>query len=197
MTTQPAVDENKLNEFIGKFVGDLGAVAHAATVLIGDRLGLYKAMADGEPITAAELARRTDTDERYIREWLAAQAASGYAEYDPATDRFHLTPEQTFALTNEHNPLFAPGGFQVAASMINDVGLMEEAVRSGEGVGWGEHHHDLFDGLDRFNRPNYIGNLTSSWIPALEEVEGKLRAGAKVADIGCGHGASTIHMAQE
>lgn len=197
MTTQPAVDENKLNEFIGKFVGDLGAVAHAATVLIGDRLGLYKAMADGEPITAAELARRTDTDERYMREWLSAQAASGYTEYDPATDRFHLTPEQAFALTNEYNPLFAPGGFQVAASMIKDVGLMEGAIRSGEGVGWGEHHHDLFHGLDRFDRSNYIGNLTSSWIPALEGVEEKLRAGAKVADIGCGHGASTVLMAQE
>jgi len=197
MTTQPAIDENRLNEFIGKFVGDLGAVAHAATVLIGDRLGLYKAMADSEPITSAELAQRTDTDERYIREWLSAQAASGYVEYDPATDRFHLTPEQAFALTNEYNPLFAPGGFQVAASMINDVGLMAEAIRSGEGVSWGEHHHDLFDGLDRFNRPNYIGNLTSSWIPSLEGVEEKLKAGAKVADIGCGHGASTILMAQE
>ncbi len=197
MTTQPAVDENKLNEFIGKVVGDLGAVAHAATILIGDKLGLYKAMADGEPVTVAELARRTDTDERYIREWLSAQAASGYAEYDPATEHFHLTLEQAFALTNEYNPFFAPGGFQVAASMIKDVGLMEEAIRSGEGVGWGEHHHDLFDGIDRFDRPNYIGNLTSSWIPALEGVEEKLRAGAKVADIGCGHGASTILMAQE
>jgi hypothetical protein len=171
--TQPNVDENKLNEFVGKFAGDLGAVLHAATVLIGDKLGLYKAMADREPITATELAGRTNTDERYARDWLSAQAASGYVEYETETDRFRLTPEQAFALTNEYNPFFAPGGLQVAASTIKDVDLVAEAIREGKGVGWHEHHHDLFDGTERFFRPNYIGNLTNSWIPALDGVEEK------------------------
>ena len=122
MTTQPTIDENKLNEFIGRFVGDLGAVAHAATVLIGDKLGLYKAMADGTPVTAQELAERTGTDERYMQEWLSAQAASGYVEYDPTTTSFRLPPEQAFALTNEYNPLFVPGGYQVAAWTIKGAG---------------------------------------------------------------------------
>ena len=146
MTTQPTIDETKLNEFVGKFAGDLGAVLHAATVLIGDKLGLYKAMADGEPLTADELAERTETDERYMREWLSAQAASGYVEYDPASDRFRLPAEQAFALTNEYNPLFVPGGLQTAASTIKDTDTLAEAIRTGRGVGWHEHHHDLFEG---------------------------------------------------
>jgi 2-polyprenyl-3-methyl-5-hydroxy-6-metoxy-1,4-benzoquinol methylase len=197
MTTQPAIDENKLNEFIGKFVGDVGAVAHAATVLIGDELGLYKAMADGEALTPEELAGRTGTDERYMREWLSAQAASGYVEYDPASGGFRLPPEQAFALTDEYNPLFVPGRLQVAASTIKDAGPIAEAIRTGRGMGWYEHHHDLFEGTERFFRPNYMGNLIGSWIPDLEGVEDKLRSGAKVADIGCGRGASTIIMSQE
>jgi SAM-dependent methyltransferase len=197
MTTHPTIDEDKLNEFVGRFVGDLGAVAHAATVLIGDKLGLYKAMADGAPVTAAELAERTGTDQRYMQEWLSAQAASGYVEYDPPTGSFRLPPEQAFALTDEYNPLFVPGGYQVAASTIKDADAMAEAIRSGRGVGWHEHHHDLYQGTERFFRPNYIGNLLGSWIPALDGVEDKLRAGAKVADVGCGYGASTIIMAKE
>jgi 2-polyprenyl-3-methyl-5-hydroxy-6-metoxy-1,4-benzoquinol methylase len=197
MSTQPPIDEDKLNEFIGRFVQDMGAVAHAATVLIGDQLGLYKAMADGRPITAQELAERTGTDQRYMQEWLSAQAASGYVEYDPDTGSFRLPPEQAFALTNEYNPLFVPGGYQVAASTIKDADTMAEAIRAGRGVGWHEHHHDLYQGTERFFRPNYIGNLVDSWIPALEDGEDKLRAGAKVADVGCGYGASTIIMAQE
>ncbi len=197
MTTQPAIDENKLNEFVEKFVGDLGAVAHAATVLIGDKLGLYRAMADGEPVTAEGLARRTGTDGRYMREWLSAQAASGYVAYDPATETFRLPAEQAFALTDEHNPFFAPGGLQVAASTIKDADAMAEAIRAGRGVGWHEHHHDLFEGTERFFRPNYIGNLVGSWIPALEGVEEKLWTGARVADVGCGRGSSTIILAQE
>jgi SAM-dependent methyltransferase len=194
---QPTIDENKLNEFIGRFVGDLGAVAHAATVLIGDKLGLYKAMADSEPVTAEELAERTGTDERYMREWLSAQAASGYVEYDPSTDSFRLPPEQAFALTTEYNPLFVPGGYQLAASTIKDADAMAQAIREGRGVGWHEHHHDLYQGTERFFRPNYIGSLVGSWIPALEGVEDKLQAGATVADVGCGYGASTILLAQE
>lgn len=197
MTIQPVLNEEKLNEFIGKFVGDLGAVAHAATVLIGDELGLYRAMADGEPLSAGELAERTDTDERYMQEWLSAQAASGYMEYDSETGRFRLPPEQAFALTSEYNPLFVPGGLQVAASTIKDAGKVAEAFRAGRGLGWHEHHHDLFAGTERFFKANYIGNLLGSWIPALDGVEDKLRTGAKVADIGCGHGASTILMARE
>jgi len=197
MVTEQLIDERKLEEVVGRFATDLGAVTHAATVLIGDELGLYKAMADGEQITAAELARRTGTDERYMQEWLSAQAASGYVEYDPGTKTFRLPAEQAFALTDEHNPLFVPGGIQLAAAMIKDAGLVSEAIRTGEGLGWHEHDHDLFEGVERFFRPNYIGSLLGSWIPALDGVEDKLRRGAKVADIGCGHGASTILMATE
>ena len=197
-TTNPTMDPDpqRLDEFVGRFAADLGAVLHCATVLIGDRLGLYRAMADGQWLTAEDLAGRTNTHLRYVREWLAAQAASGYAEYDPASERFRLTPEQAFALTSELNPLFAPGGLQVAASTLADVGLIAEAFRNGHGVAWGEHHHDLIEGTLRFFRPNYIGNLTESWIPALDGVEAKLRSGASVADIGCGCGASTIIMAR-
>ena len=197
MTMQSTIDENKLNEFVGKFVGDLGAVMHAATILIGDKLGLYKAMADGEPISAEELAGRTGMDERYMREWLSAQAASGYVEYDPETGNFRLPPEQAFALTNEYNPLFAPGGMQLAASTIKDADALAEAIRTGKSVGWHEHHHDLFEGTERFFRPNYISSLIGDWIPALDGVEEKLRTGAKVADVGCGHGASTVILAQK
>ncbi|MGH9388059.1 MAG: SAM-dependent methyltransferase, partial [Vicinamibacteria bacterium] len=186
-----AVDEKKLNDFIGKFVADAGAVFHAATIILGDKLGLYKAMADGAPVTPEELAKRTQTDPRYVREWLSAQAASGYAEYDESAGTFRLNDEQVFALTNEKNPLFLPGAFQLAGSTFLDLDRTLEAFRTGKGVGWHEHHPDLFLGTERFFRPNYIGNLVSSWIPALEGVAAKLKAGAKVADIGCGHGAST------
>jgi 2-polyprenyl-3-methyl-5-hydroxy-6-metoxy-1,4-benzoquinol methylase len=197
-TTNPTLDPDpqRLDEFVGRFAADLGAVLHCATVLIGDRLGLYRAMADGQWLNAEDLAGRTNTHLRYVREWLAAQAASGYAEYDPASERFRLTPEQAFALTSEHNPLFAPGGLQVAASTLADVGLIAEAFRTGHGVAWGEHHHDLIEGTLRFFRPNYIGNLTQHWLPALDGVGAKLMSGASVADIGCGCGASTIIMAR-
>lgn len=190
------VNEERLNEFVEKFVRDLGAVFHAATVLVGDRLGLYAAMGDGEPITPGVLARRTGCDKRYVSEWLAAQAASGYVEYDASTGSFHLTPEQAFVLTSPHNPVFAPGGFQVAASTMADVGLVAAAMRTGAGVDWGEHDEDLFQGTDRFFRPNYIGNLVESWLPALDGVVARMGAGARVADIGCGYGSSTILMAQ-
>ncbi len=192
----PVLDPDKLNDFVGRFVGDLGAVLHASTVLLGDRLGLYRAMADSRWVSPSDLARTTGMPERYLAEWLAAQAASGYAEYQPESARFRLSPEQAFALTNDYNPFFAPGGLQVAASTVKDVDIVAEAYRTGRGVSWGEHNEELFVGTERFFRPNYIGNLLSSWIPALDGVEAKLRTGASVADVGCGYGASTILLAQ-
>ena len=190
-----AIDEERLDQFVGRFAGDLGALFHAATVLVGDRLGLYAAMGDSRPVTPSQLAQRTGCDERYLAEWLAAQAASGYAEYDATTETFRLTEEQAFALTNPDNPVFAPGGMQLAASTIADVGLVAEAIRTGGGVDWGAHDDNLFVGTDRFFRPNYIGNLVDSWLPALDGVVDELETGARVADVGCGYGSSTILMA--
>jgi len=190
------IDPQRLDAFVGRFVQDLGAVLHAATVLLGDKLGLYKAMADGAPVTPEELAQRTNTDARYVREWLSAQASSGYVEYDPASTRFRLPEEQAFALTNEWNPLFIPGGLQIAASAIKDEAPILEAFRTGRGVGWHEHCADLFAGTERFFRPGYIASLTSAWLPALDGVQAKLERGARVADVGCGHGSSTIVMAR-
>jgi SAM-dependent methyltransferase len=191
-----AIDETKLQAFMGQFVQDLGAALSVATVMVGDKLGLYKAMADGEPVTPAELARRTSTDERYVREWLSSQAASGYVTYDPATERFALPPEQAMALAQDDSPAFIPGAFQLAAALIKDEPRISDAFRSGDGVGWHEHSQDLFCGTERFFRPGYIANLVPNWIPTLDGVEAKLQAGARIADIGCGHGASTLILAQ-
>jgi SAM-dependent methyltransferase len=191
-----AIDETKLQAFMGQFVQDLGAALSVATVMIGDKLGLYKAMADGSPVTPGELAERTGTEERYVREWLSSQAASGYVTYDPATQRFALAPEQALALAQDNSPAFIPGAFQLAAALIKDEPTITEAFRTGDGVGWHEHDQDLFCGTERFFRPGYIANLVSSWIPALDGVDEKLRSGARVADIGCGHGASTLILAK-
>lgn len=190
------VDETLLEEFVGRFAGDLGAIMHAATVLVGDRLGLYRAMADGEPVTASTLSERTGCDERWLAEWLAAQAASGYAEHDPGSGAYHLTPEQAFALSSEDNPLFAPGGLQVAASTMKDAALIAEAGRTGAGIDWGRHDPDLFAGTDRFFRPTYIGSLVQDWLPALDGVVEVLEQGARVVDVGCGYGSSTVLMAR-
>ena len=195
-TTVQTIDEDKLNEFMGRFVGDLGATVSSALVVIGDRLGLYRAMADGEPLSPSTLAARTGTDERYVREWLSNQAAGGYVTYDPAHGRFSLSPEQAFALAQEGSPAFIPGAFQLATALIKDEPKITEAFRSGKGVGWHEHNHDLFSGTERFFRAGYAANLMSAWIPALDGVEAKMESGALVADIGCGHGASTILMAE-
>jgi 2-polyprenyl-3-methyl-5-hydroxy-6-metoxy-1,4-benzoquinol methylase len=159
-------------------------------------LGLYKAMADGEPVTPAQLAQRTDCRERYIREWLCQQAASGYVEYDATAGSFRLPPEQAMALADEDSPVFIPGAFQLLAATIKDEPQIAERFRSGEGFGWHEHHHDLFEGTERFFRPGYLASLVESWLPALDGVVQKLTSGAHVADIGCGHGASTILMAK-
>jgi 2-polyprenyl-3-methyl-5-hydroxy-6-metoxy-1,4-benzoquinol methylase len=197
MTAQVAtIDEAKLNEFMGKAVLDAGAALSAVLVDIGDKLGLYKAMAEAGPVTPAELADRTGTAERYIREWLASQAAGGYLAYDPETGRYELPAEQALALAQEDSPVFLPGLFQIIASTYRDEPKFIEAFRTGAGIGWHEHDPELFHGTERFFRPGYNANLISSWIPALDGVEAKLRAGAGVADVGCGHGASTIIMAQ-
>src|SRR3954470_19209688 len=196
MAVTPAIDEQRLEAFMGRFVQDLGAGATAPLVLIGDKLGLYRAMADGVPVTPAELAERTDCRERYVREWLSQQAASGYVEYDPADGTFRLPPEQALALAHDDSPAFIPGAFQLVAAMIKDDPSITERFRSGDGFGWHEHHHDLFEGTERFFRPGYTAHLVAEWLPALEGVEDRLRDGIHVADIGCGHGASTILMAQ-
>lgn len=190
-----AINEEKLNEFMARFVGDIGAVMHAATVAVGDQLGLYKALSEG-PGTVEELARRTETDTRYLREWLSAQAASGYVQYDTATQRFSMTEEQAFALAQEGSPAFIAGAFQIAVAQFKAIPKMVQAMRTGLGLGWHEHDPSLFAGTERFFRPGYAANLISQWIPALNGVEKQLQRGAHVADIGCGHGASTILMAQ-
>lgn len=169
---------------------------NAALIVIGDKLGLYKAMSGAGPVTSAELAAKTGTAERYVREWLAAQAAGGFVVYDAATARYILPPEQALALADESSPVFLPGFFEVVAACVKDEPKITEAFRTGKGVGWHEHDHGLFAGTERFFRPNYRAHLISEWIPALGDTESKLRAGARVADVGCGLGTSTILMAQ-
>src|SRR5712691_1565772 len=191
-----SLDQEKLNQFLQQALSDFGATYHAALVVIGDKLGLYKALANTGPLTPAELAERTGTAERYVREWLAAQAAGGYVTYDPAAGRYSLSEEQAFALADENSPAFMPGAFQLATSAIKAEPKISEAFRTGAGVGWHEHDPGLFHGTERFFRPGYAANLVSAWIPALEGVEARMRAGAHVADVGCGRGASTILMAQ-
>ncbi|QAZ39870.1 SAM-dependent methyltransferase [Methylibium sp. Pch-M] len=190
-----AIDVDKLNAFMGRFVVDIGAALHAGTVVLGDQLGLYKALADG-PMSPADLASRTQTDERYVREWLSAQAAAGYVEYDAETRQFHMTEEQVFALATEGSPAFVPGAFQVALGALKAVPKLAGVFRTGLGFGWHQHDPLLFQGTERFFRPGYAANLVSNWIPALDGVESCLKSGALVADVGCGHGASTILMAQ-
>jgi 2-polyprenyl-3-methyl-5-hydroxy-6-metoxy-1,4-benzoquinol methylase len=196
MAATPTIDEAKLEQFMERFVGDLGACATAPMVLIGDKLGLYRALADGEPVTPAQLAEKTGCRERYLREWLCQQAASGYVEYEPAGGAFRLPPEQALALAEPDSPAFIPGAFQLLAAMIKDEPHITERFRSGEGFGWHEHDHDLFEGTERFFRPGYLANLVEAWLPSLDGVVAKLEAGIHVADIGCGHGASTILMAK-
>jgi SAM-dependent methyltransferase len=174
----------------------MGAAINAALIVLGDRLGLYKAMAGAGPLTSAELARKTGLSERYVREWLASQAAGGFVTYDAPTQSFTLPLEQAFALAVEDSPVFLPGFFQLVSAVIKDVPKIEDGFRTGKGVGWHEHSHDLFHGTERFFRPNYRAHLVSEWIPALDGVEAKLKAGAEVADVGCGLGTSTILMAQ-
>ena len=191
----PKFDQAKLDQFMGKAVGDMGAALSAILVHIGDRLGLYKAMAKAGPVTAQSLAKLTGTQERYVREWLDNQAAGGYVAYDSKSKSYVLPPEQTMALADESSPAFLPGAFQVIAAAFKAEERVAQKFKTGGGLEWGEHDPELFEGTERFFRPNYVGNLVGSWIPALEGVTEKLAKGAKVADVGCGHGASTLLMA--
>jgi 2-polyprenyl-3-methyl-5-hydroxy-6-metoxy-1,4-benzoquinol methylase len=188
----PGFDEAKLNSFMERVVGDMGAAMHAALIVIGDKLGLFRSMAGAGPMTSAELAAKTQTSERYVREWLNANAASGFVTYDSATNQYTLPAEQAFALTT----MDIPGAFHIISACFKDEPKITQAFRTGEGVGWHEHDANLFFGTERFFRPNYAANLMANWIPALEGIEERLKRGATVADVGCGHGASTILMAK-
>src|SRR6267378_8561621 len=195
--TQPApINEDKMHEFLGKVVGDFGAALSSSLVYIGQKLGLYKALAAAGSVTPAELAEKTSTNERYIREWLINQAASGYVDYDAGSGRYSLAPEQAMALTDESSPFYVGGGFYVIKAMTNAVSRIEDSFKNGGGLLWGDNDPDLFIGTERFFRPGYAAHLIASWIPSLNGIEEKLKAGGKVADIGCGHGSSTIIMAQ-
>jgi SAM-dependent methyltransferase len=196
------VDEAKLHELLGKAVNEWGAAQGALLTFAGDRLGLFKAMAGAGSLTPEELAKKTGTHPRIIREWLAAQAAGGFVTYNPASGTYTLPEEQAFALTDENSPAYIAGFYQTLVSLFKDHEKIIDAFQSGKGLGWADHHHYLFEGTERFFKPNYVANLITSWIPALEGVEDKLRrrrrggGGAKVADVGCGHGVSTILMAK-
>src|SRR5947207_10455858 len=191
-----AIDADKLQEFVFRAVDEVGATLNAALVVMGDRPGLYRALAGTGGLSAAELAARTGTAERYVREWLNAQAAGGYVAYDADSGRYALPPEQTAALTDPDSPAYLPGFFQLAVGSVLDSPKIVEAARTGDGVGWHEHVHDVHEGCERFFRPGYNANLIESWLPSLDGVVERLERGALVADVGCGHGASTILMAK-
>jgi len=191
-----AIDEEKLQQLLGKMLGEAGAAMGIGLVLLGDKFGLYKALAANGPLTSAELAGRTGTAARYVHEWAAAQAAGGYINFDSATERYSISPEQALVLADENGPAFFPGMFEIAAAAARDLPKIEAAFRTGAGVGWHEHDPCLFCGTERFFRPGYAMHLVSEWIPALEGVKEKLERGAHVADVGCGHGASTILLAK-
>jgi 2-polyprenyl-3-methyl-5-hydroxy-6-metoxy-1,4-benzoquinol methylase len=194
--TSDNIDQTKLQEFMMKAVGDIASNMSAMTVILGERLGLYKAMADSKPVTSAELAAKTNTYERYIREWLASQAAAGYVNYNTSDGKYSLPVENAFVLAEENSPAYIQGAYQLIRSIFKDEEKFVEMFRTGKGLLWGEHHHDLFEGTAKFFKSAYIGNLVQSWIPSLEGVEEKLRQGAKVADIGCGYGVPTLIMAK-
>src|SRR3954464_11899302 len=191
----PALDPDKLNAFVFRAVEEVGATLNAALVVMGDKLGLYRAMAGAGPLDPAELAGATGVAERYAREWLNNQAAGGYVEYDPGSGRYTLPPEQAMAMTDADSPAYLPGVFQLALGAVTDSPRITEAAKSGAGVGWHEHAHDVFEGCERFFRPGYNASLIASWLPALDGVVEKLESGATVADVGCGHGSSTSLMA--
>ncbi len=195
-TTEQQIDTDKLMGFVFRAVDEVGATLNAALVVMGDKLGYYRDLAEHGPSTPAQLAERTGTAEPYAREWLNAQAAGEYVDYDPATRRYTLPPEHALAMTDPDSPAFLPGFFQIALGTVHDTQRIVEAARSGAGLGWHEHGTDVHEGCERFFRPSYHANLVGSWLPALDGIERRLTEGALVADIGCGHGASTVLMAQ-
>jgi SAM-dependent methyltransferase len=196
MMSATEIDPQKLEAFMGLAVADMGAAISAPLFVIGERLGLYKAMAGAGPLSSEDVAERAGVAERSVREWLRNQAAGGYVTYDATTDAYELPPEQALALADEESPFYLLGAYELIASLYADEEKIAAAFASGDGMGWHEHDHRLFKGTERFFRPGYKGNLVAEWIPALEGVEQKLSEGAKVADIGCGHGASTVLMAE-
>jgi SAM-dependent methyltransferase len=191
-----AVDGDKLQQFVFRAVEEVGATLNAALVVMGDKLGLYRALAGTGGLSSEELAARTGTAERYVREWLNSQAAGGFVQFDADSCKYSLAPEQAVALTDPNSPAYLPGFFQTAVGSVLDSPKIVQAARSGDGVGWHEHVRDVHDGCERFFRPGYNAHLTAEWLPALDGVVEKLERGALVADVGCGHGASTILMAQ-
>ena len=195
METRTAVDEQRLQQFLGQAVTDMGAALNGALVMMGGELGLWRSMAGAGPLTAAEVAERSGVPERYVREWCSAEAASGYLEYDADDETFMLPPEQAMAFADEDSPVYLLGGYHLISSAFKDRSRIGERIRAGRGFGWHEHDPELFAGTEQFFRPGYRAHLVAEWIPALESMEGKLRAGGKVADIGCGHGISTVLMA--
>lgn len=196
-TAEPAaIDTDKLMAFVFRAVDEVGAALNAALVVMGDQLGYYRVLAERGPVTAGELARLSSTGEKYAREWLNAQAAGDYLSYDPVTATYAICPEYAIALTDETSPAFLPGLFQIAHGTIADASRIIEAARTGDGLGWHDHNGDVHVGCERFFRPTYLANLVDVWLPALDGVVPKLQAGAQVADIGCGHGSSTVLMAQ-
>lgn len=192
----PHVDEEQLHALLGKMVTEMGAAAIGPLIILGDRLGLYRALEEFGPTGSRQLADATGTAERYVREWLAAHAASGYIEYHQDKNQFSMTPEQAMVFSNPDSPVLMTGAFYAISSMYHDEEIMEKAFKTGDGVSWGDHHSCLFCGTEKFFRPSYSTNLVSNWLPALDGVIEKLEKGAKVADVGCGHGASTMIMAK-
>jgi hypothetical protein len=196
VSTSPAVDGDALMGFVFKAIDEVGASLNCALVVMGDRLGYYRALAEQGPLTPPGLAHLTNTAEPYAREWLAAQAAGGYLGYDPETRTFSISPEVAVAMTDDSSPAYLPGFFQFAYGTIGDANAIFEAAETGDGLGWHDHNADVHIGCERFFRPGYLANLTSAWLPALDGVVAKLESGAKVADMGCGHGSSTVLLAQ-
>ena len=190
------IDEARLEEFIHQFAGDFGVALHASTVVVGDKLGLYRALAELGPADATAIAAATNCDRRLVQEWLNAQFVAGYCEYSSESELYSLSPEQAAVLADPGSPAFLVGAMTIAASTAKDEEKIQEAFRTGDGLGWHAHHHDLFHGTERLFKPGYVANLVSEWIPALSGVDDTLRRGASVADLGCGHGSSTILLAQ-
>lgn len=191
-----AMNEQKLEEQVGLVLNELGAATNAALVITGDRLGLYRALSEGGEMSSDDLAQKTGTHERYVREWLSAQAGSGFVTYNAETGRFSMTPEQSAVLANPEGPFFLGGGFHSLRAIFDGEPKLTEAFRTGDGIGWGDHCNCLFCGTEKFFKPAYQANLIEAWLPALDGVTDKLKSGARVADIGCGHGISTLLMAK-